>query len=250
MATREVSVMTDLHALRDQVSQLADRDAGAPYGLARAARLLLEELDIVHNHERGTIRLSDFEPGFSPERLQVGGGSHELEGWFNIDVVPPADLLWDVREGLPFPSNGTQVVFSEHMLEHLDYPRSVRWFLIEACRVLQTGGQIIVGVPDAEPVLRAYASGDTDLLEEYRRRWYANRTGLHQYPCPVDVVALVIRDQEDDPVYHPHFWAYDATNLTRLLTMAGFSDVRPWTFDPQIANAKRQWGTLYLTATK
>lgn len=35
-----------------------------------------------------------------------------------------------------------------------------------------------------------------------------------------------------------------------MLADAGFSRVEPWAFDPAIANPKRQWGSIYLLATK
>ncbi|GFH38816.1 hypothetical protein SCWH03_50770 [Streptomyces pacificus] len=61
---------------------------------------------------------------------------------------------------------------------------------------------------------------------------------------------LAFRDQDDDPTYTPHLWAYDHEKLVQLFTEAGFTTVEPWTFDPTMANPKRRWSSVYVVATK
>ncbi|MFK4148525.1 hypothetical protein [Streptomyces sp. NPDC004065] len=82
------------------------------------------------------------------------------------------------------------------------------------------------------------------------RRWYAKRDGLSDINTRLDLVNLVFRDQDDDPTYTPHLWAYDHDKLVQLFTEAGFTAVEPWTFDSTMANPKRQWGSVYVIATK
>lgn len=85
--------------------------------------------------------------------------------------MPPADLVSDIREGIPLLDASVEFLFSEHFLEHIDYPRSVKRYVAEVFRVLVPGGQVVTGVPDAVIVLRGYQERDGGLFEEMRERW-------------------------------------------------------------------------------
>lgn len=174
---------------------------------------------------------------------------HRIDGFFNIDLVPPADLLWDIREGIPLHDDSTYEIFSEHFLEHIDYPRSAKYYVREAHRVLAEGGRIITGVPDAAFALSHYPR-PLEATDEAIERWYAKRDCRGDINTRLDLVNLVFRDQDDDPTYTPHLWAYDHEKLVQLFTEAGFTTVEPWTFDPAMANPKRRWGSVYVVATK
>jgi hypothetical protein len=101
-------------------------------------------------HDQGTRR--------SRTPVQIGGGGHGhlIPGFFNIDIVPPADLVWDVRESLPVRDSTVDFLFSEHFLEHIDYPHSVKNYITELHRVTTPGCHVVTGVPDAELVINAY----------------------------------------------------------------------------------------------
>ena len=51
------------------------------------------------------------------DKLQIGGGKHYLSGFINLDIFPPADIVWDCRYGLPFSKERFKFVFSEHFFE-------------------------------------------------------------------------------------------------------------------------------------
>uniref|UniRef100_UPI00103117DB class I SAM-dependent methyltransferase n=1 Tax=Streptomyces otsuchiensis TaxID=2681388 RepID=UPI00103117DB len=218
--------------------------------LARALRHLARELSVHHHHTTGRRALAGGRAGSRPSRVQVGGGSHRVDGFWNIDATPPADQLWDVREGLPLHDASVEVLFSEHFLEHIDYPRSAERYAREAHRVLAPGGQVITGVPDAAFALRAYPGpADSAQAAETVARWYARRADL-RVDTALDLVNYVFRDQDDDPRYTPHLWAYDHEKLVALFSGAGFETVEPWPFDPGLANPRRRWGSVYVTARR
>lgn len=220
------------------------------HGLARAFRATLKELDLYRNHAVSRAHSTNTSLGVVRPRVQIGGGSHRIDDFFNIDIVPPADLIWDIRENIPLPDASVQFLFSEHFLEHIDYPRSAKNFAAEAHRVLVAGGQVVTGVPDAEVILRGYHDHDDDLFTKMRERWYGRRNCLDDFNTYLDLVNYVFRDQDDDLKYTPHLWAYDHDKLADMFAHAGFSKVEPWTFDPAMANPDRQWASLYLIATK
>ena len=81
-------------------------------------------------------------------------------------------------------------------------------------------------------------------------RWYSKRDCLDDINTYLDLINYVFRDQDDDPTYTPHCWAYDYEKLVNLFTEAGFETVEPWVFDPSLANPKRQWASVYVVAAK
>ncbi|MEV7218069.1 methyltransferase domain-containing protein [Kitasatospora cineracea] len=243
----DIPGIPSIDLLGEQIARvLAEPTTG--HGLARALRAASKEVELSRYH-RATRRAFPDGPEERPAKVQIGGGSHQLDGFFNIDLVPPADFLWDVREGVPLPDGTVELLFNEHFLEHIDYPRSAKGFAAESFRVLAPGGQVITGVPDAAHVLNRYPAAPAEAGETIRR-WYSKRSCRDDINTYLDLVNYVFRDQDDDPHYTPHLWAYDFEKLAQLFTEAGFSTVKPWTFDATLANPKREWASVYVIATK
>lgn len=220
------------------------------HGLGRSLRGLLGEIAVYKNHINSLPRLKSYLNTQSYKNVQVGGGKHFLKGFINIDIVPPADIIFDVREGLPLKTNSTDFIFSEHFLEHIDYPLSVNKFISECYRILKKEGKLVIGVPDSQLIISAYVKKDKKLWEQMIKKWYSNRNCLEHFNTYIDLVNYHFRDQDDDFKYHPHFWAYDFEKLKSLLTSVGFIKVKKWKFNKAIANPKRKWGSLYVEALK
>ncbi|MFF0227601.1 class I SAM-dependent methyltransferase [Streptomyces sp. NPDC004629] len=237
-----------LDCLAEQIAALLE-EPSTSHGLARTLRAAAKEIDISRYHHTGTRAWPNGRIDKAPEKVQVGGGAHRIDGFYNIDAVPPADLLWDIRESIPLQDGSVRFMFSEHFLEHIDYPNSAKLYAREAHRVLVPGGQLVTGVPDAAFVLRHYPH-NPPLAEEMVERWYAKRDCIGDINTFLDLINYVFRDQDDDPTYSTHLWAYDREKLTQMFTEAGFQTVEPWDFDPTIANPKRQWGSVYVIATR
>jgi predicted SAM-dependent methyltransferase len=72
-------------------------------------------------------------------KLNVGCGKIKLPGWVNIDIEPSADLIIDIRKGLPLDDGSVNFIYSEHFLEHLTYEEG-RKVLEEFQRCLKVGG--------------------------------------------------------------------------------------------------------------
>jgi predicted SAM-dependent methyltransferase len=241
--------LDEIEEIRQQLT-IALAAPDITHGLARVFRAALKELDLYSRHAISCLRPTPIAMGTEHPRVQIGGGHHLIEGFYNIDIVPPADLIWDVRESLPLPHESAEVLFSEHFLEHIDYPRSVKHYVAEVHRVLTAGGYAICGVPDAEAVLQGYHENDQELFAEMRERWYGRRDCQDDFNTYIDLVNYVFRDQDDAENYTPHLWAYDYEKLASLFTEAGFKHVGPWTFDATLANPDREWCSRYVIATK
>ena len=93
-------------------------------------------------------------------KLQIGGGHRLLAGYINLDIFLPADIVWDVRSGIPFPDSRFDEIFCEHFFEHLDYPKSASNFLSEAYRTLNKGGVLKIVVPDCGAPITQYCKNN------------------------------------------------------------------------------------------
>ncbi|MEX0918404.1 MAG: methyltransferase domain-containing protein [Candidatus Paceibacterota bacterium] len=220
------------------------------HGLSRSLNLLKKEIVIYQNHLKGLREWKRKKENYNTSKIQIGGGKHILEGYLNIDIVPPADLICDIREGIPLESQSSEFIFSEHFFEHVDYPISSKKIISEFFRILKYGGQVVLGVPDSELVVKSYVNKDREFYEKALNTWYINRGCLDDFNTYIDLLNYHFRDQDDDEKYNPHYWAYDFDKLQSLFRNAKFNKVERWEFDPFIANPKRKWGSVYIIATK
>lgn len=180
-------------------------------------------------------------------RINIGCGRTPTKGWRNLDnslslrlaAIPLlSDLLRklgllgqssydfirfirenrielaDATKRLPAADASVDVVYSSHMLEHLDR-EGAKAFLEETLRVLRPGGILRIAVPDIEKMVDCYkASGDADAFLE--------ATNLCK-PRPrrlVDRLKLLVVGPRN------HQWMYDGKSLSRLLESHGFVNVR------------------------
>ena len=179
----------------------------------------------------------------SPARLNVGCGASPTPSWVNYDnsltvrlanapaliaaatkvrLISPAQARFATvaREAgirhanavrrIPHADNSVEIVYSSHMLEHLERPEARR-FLEEALRVLQPGGILRLAVPDLKTLVDEYVSGgdaDTFLERTYLPRERPRRPGAV-------LRWLLVGDRE-------HSWMYDGSSLGKLLAEIGF----------------------------
>ena len=192
-------------------------------------------------------------------KLHIGCGKGNLPGWINIDV-DPAPLALNVLWGLPFPDRSASHVFVSHMLEHLFFPRDVRFFLAELRRVVAPGGVVRIVVPDIGKCIEAYTSNDRLFFASRRETWDwwpENATRLEDFLAYAGVGA------EPAYLFEAHKYGYDLETLAKVLGEAGFEHVRQSAYmasdDPALrvddvsAVAKAQYGehhySLFVEAT-
>lgn len=77
--------------------------------------------------------------------------------WINLDFAPasPRVKRANLLARLPLPSNGAQLVYASHFLEHIPKPE-VDAFLAECHRVLQPGGVLRLVLPDLQEMAASY----------------------------------------------------------------------------------------------
>jgi predicted SAM-dependent methyltransferase len=117
----------------------------------------------------------------------------------------------DATKGIPLQSNSCDVIYSSHMLEHLDRAGADR-FLQEAFRVLKPNGIVRLAVPDIQKLVKQYdESGNADA--------FIDSTNLCR-PRPA-TFSQKLRFLFIGPRHHQ--WMYDGRSLSKLLEKHGFS---------------------------
>ena len=152
-------------------------------------------------------------------RLQLGAGENIRAGWLNTDLHGygrGGELVYlDVRKPFPLPDAAFDLVYSEHMIEHLTYPEG-QHCLRECLRVLRPGGTIRIATPSLERLARLYEGGE--LAERYVR-WAVETLEPEVHArLPGVVINNFFRSWG-------HRFIYDAETLRHALTEAGFTDV-------------------------
>ena len=84
--------------------------------------------------------------------------------WITIDM-DDADFNHDFKDDkpLPFDHGEMSLLFSSHMVEHLD-EASCQHFFNEAHRLLKKGGAVRIEAPDLETLIAAYRRNDIEFF--------------------------------------------------------------------------------------
>ena len=95
------------------------------------------------------------------KRLNWGCGPVPAPGWLNSDRNggPGIELVCDIRDGLPLPTESVEYAVSIHALQDVCFLEVVPT-LQELHRVLQRGGVLRLGLPDLDRAIDAYRRGD------------------------------------------------------------------------------------------
>lgn len=209
------------------------------YGLRSSLRHVLNEINILRKHRQG-LREARNLSGRQHLKLHIGCGPKVKKGWINVDLSSQADITLDLREPFPFADNSCSIIYSEHFLEHLEYPLHAKSFLRESYRVLEPGGVISIGVPDTEWPIAEYAgTRSEDYFRIAKERWHAKW-------CQTQMEQINYHFRQDGD----HRFAYDFATLAQALSKAEFQDIKRREYDPDLDSADRKLGTLYVNAVK
>jgi SAM-dependent methyltransferase len=143
--------------------------------------------------------------------LHLGCGPRYLPGFLNIDgnLFNEIDLWLDVRNGLPFPSNTVDSIYSTHMFEHF-YPDELKLLLLECVRVLKPGSGIRLIVPNLGSAIAAYAQKQINWFDAAFPRRFDSLGGRFSN--------FIFCDGQ-------HRTAFDFTYLDEVLRQSGFRKV-------------------------
>ena len=174
-------------------------------------------------------------------RLHLGCGSNIKTGWVNIDLDENADLTLDLREPLTISDNSCSIVYSEHFLEHLDYPEKANMLLRECFRILEPNGIVSIGVPDTEwPMLEYSGLRNDGYFEIAKEKWHPK--------CETEIEHVNHHFRGGTKTLHR--FAYDFKTLKHILELNGFVEIVRRSFGRHLDLKHRELGTLYVSAHK
>lgn len=181
-------------------------------------------------------------------RVNIGCGMSPTPGWLNFDNSPSvrlakhplliktlcafnllrstqldfirfcqhSQIIWaDVTRHIPLPNHSVEVIYSSHMLEHLDR-NEVLSFLKEARRILIRGGILRLAIPDLNKLITSYIkNGDADVFMESMHICKPRPNSI------LDKLRILVVGTRH------HQWLYDSNSLAKLLKDNGFSETYP-----------------------
>jgi predicted SAM-dependent methyltransferase len=151
-------------------------------------------------------------------RLHIGCGGNHLDGWLNTELTPRGtEIYLDAARPFPFPDRSFDLIYTEHMIEHIPYD-AARRMVRECWRVLRPGGTIRVVTPDMA-FLQSLLDGREDPRHAAYFEFYKKHNRIDGPLTAVHLVNHFVRAWG-------HQFIYDRDSLTGLLRSAGFEDVQ------------------------
>lgn len=100
-------------------------------------------------------------------KLHLGCGDYWRDGAINIDfnVYGGTDMLFDIRQKLPFQDHVVEVIEAYEVMEHMNKDEMYR-MLEDWKRLLIPGGEVKLSVPDMDELVTMYATDKKKALEE------------------------------------------------------------------------------------
>jgi predicted SAM-dependent methyltransferase len=131
----------------------------------------------------------------------------------NIKFCQSNNIEWaDASHNIPASNDSIDVIYTSHMLEHLDRVEASS-FLKEAKRVLRSDGIIRIAVPDIKRQINEYVkSNDADVFIESTHMCVPRPRTIGQR-----LRMLIVGTRH-------HQWMYDGDSLSRLLIKSGFKN--------------------------
>ncbi len=142
-------------------------------------------------------------------KLNIGCGSVKIPNWINIDIEPGADLVMDVRNGLPFKDNSAEFIYNEHFIEHLEYGDGKKT-INEFYRVLKKGGILRIATPDLDYIIQKY-------LEHWKDQDWLSWPEHQFIKTKGQMINISFR-------WWGHQYLYNEEDLKKLLINAGFEN--------------------------
>lgn len=176
----------------------------------------------LHLMGRDRSRIKKYLRTNTVRRLQIGAGQNLRPGWLNTNWYPIGPRLTeaiflDATRRFPLPDASFDLVYSEHVFEHLA-PGGGMVMLREIMRVLKPGGILRISTPKLEFLIALLGENPTAIEREYIA--WTGRTFLQEgWPhTRAGVVNNYVRDWG-------HQFIYDRETLRGQLAAAGFDSI-------------------------
>jgi predicted SAM-dependent methyltransferase len=160
-------------------------------------------------------------------RLEIGPNKGKLPGFetLGLPAGPLIDHVSDCRK-TPFPDGSFDLVYSSHVIEHVEW-YDVERTIAEWARILKPGGWLEVHTVDAYRVLKAWIEyEETGEWPGPDPVWRSNMTRSDPY---LFAVGRVLNWAKDGNLLEYHRALISPKYLTRCFERAGLVDLAPLT---------------------
>jgi SAM-dependent methyltransferase len=188
-----------------------------------------------------------------PLKLNLGCGHIQPPRWVNVDgsnrawlasklhpvdsmlvrlrLLPPSEfnprtVYANLLKPFPWPAGSASAIFMGDVLEHFS-PEHGKHLVEESFRILAPGGVIRLRTPDHAHFWRNYVTEHDAMLASPREQWSLDHTRWTKMYFN-DICTS--RPRLWQSMGHFHKWGYDEVSLIKLLSSAGFADVRRMPF--------------------
>ena len=157
-------------------------------------------------------------------KVEIGAGEHPHPGYeVYTDLLPlPGIQVVCCLDALPFADSSVSALRANHVLEHQSY-ELIEQTLGEWARILISGAELDIGVPDARYIAQQWVQGAIDTAEA--NHWLL---GGHS-----DRPAHKGADERGTPrwIWNAHHTLFDSDWLGVLLGRCGFENVNISCYD-------------------
>jgi predicted SAM-dependent methyltransferase len=200
--------------MRDYLIRKTDRE-GLLYQIVLQVLLVVRKGGNLHNRLTRGHRIKRYFDSHSTTKVHLGCGSDHLEGFLNTDLLGRIPV--DITRKLPFPSNSVDLIYSNHLIEHI-LNRELRFHLKETHRVLKSGGVYIVATPSLSRLISILYTGDSPKEKQFLLDRYERKTNVR-----LDPATFLYRVMHVD---YGHRLLYDFEAIRKLANEIGYSETR------------------------
>lgn len=129
-------------------------------------------------------------PQLKKIKLDIGCGERPNKGYVGMDVRDCGqEIVWDARQGIPFPDNSVDEILTSHFLEHLDDAEGID-FIQECMRVLKHEGQMKNRLP--------HLVSDTAFYFGHKTFWNEARVNaLQRMTEKIEPFIIIMNERKD-----------------------------------------------------
>ena len=104
-----------------------------------------------------------------PLKIDLGSGEHTKDGFTGVDIKDCGQgVVWDITQGLPFPDNSVEEIYSSHFIEHIEDKHLIT-LVNEIVRVCKNGAIVFFKCPEKSHI-EAYYKSHLSLWDEKKVR--------------------------------------------------------------------------------
>lgn len=169
----------------------------------------------LHNRLRRSARIAEHYRTNQSIFVQFGSGAARLPGFLNTDLFSRVPV--DIGLDLPFPSCSVDLLYSNHLIEHICCYK-FKGFLRESLRILKPSGIHVIGTPSLQKLISILYCHEDEIS---RNAIF----GLHGRLMNEALTPAIFLNRFMH-INYGHRFVYDFESISFLARNAGYADVK------------------------